>query len=82
VLTHSYRPEAKLEGKGGGGLLVVARVARAWGIDGDPEGKVIWCTLQTFSRRRRRGVDPVSAPTPDAVDVFGERMEDANAVLT
>jgi anti-anti-sigma regulatory factor/anti-sigma regulatory factor (Ser/Thr protein kinase) len=41
-----------LKGESGRGLLVVARLAKVWGVHGHPAGgKVVWCTLQTVPRR-------------------------------
>jgi anti-anti-sigma factor len=43
------------EGEGGRGLLLVERLATAWGVDHHPGGgKVVWCTLRTAQQRRRR----------------------------
>jgi anti-sigma regulatory factor (Ser/Thr protein kinase) len=40
------------QGEGGRGLLVVARLAKVWGVHGHPAGgKVVWCTLQSVPRR-------------------------------
>ena len=47
----------------GRGLLVVARVAKAWGVQPHPRGgKVLWCTLRTSraGASRRAGLGPFS----------------------
>jgi anti-anti-sigma regulatory factor/anti-sigma regulatory factor (Ser/Thr protein kinase) len=42
------------EAESGRGLLVVARLAKVWGIHSHPAGgKVVWCTLQTAHPRPR-----------------------------
>jgi hypothetical protein len=42
------------EGVGGRGLLVVAQVAKTWGVHRDPEGgTVVWCALQTAQQRQQ-----------------------------
>jgi hypothetical protein len=47
-----HPPADDLTGDSGRGLLVVARLAKVWGIHSHPAGgKVVWCTLQTVQRR-------------------------------
>jgi anti-anti-sigma regulatory factor/anti-sigma regulatory factor (Ser/Thr protein kinase) len=41
---------ANPEAEGGRGLRLVAELARAWGVQPDPDGgKVVWCTLKLYS---------------------------------